>query len=866
MQKITLLFVFCLLANLGLSQNVPSFFKKIEEKDIPLRENAPRGHVPKQYQTWELDLPALKSVLADAPMEFTPEARSQPAIITLPNAEGTLEAYSVWEIEMLEPDMRAKFPNIRTYAGELLSDRSKKVRFSVTARGLRVMMIRPDMGVEYIKPHSYDQTTYYIAYDREYSADDPLQGLAKGLDPNRIEENTEPLFHPALDQTVVERGKVVTPVNLRIYRFASSCTALFALDHGGTLEKTVAAVTEYTNEMNTMYERDVNIRIRLADNTDKVVNIDTLTDPFRFGTEVGQWMEQNPALVNTRVGVNNYDVGHVFARYLGGNAIGVAGGLGIICANETKGRGCSAGNGQGDYGDYFVAVIGQEVGHQFGGGHTWNRCSGGGGRQGLTAFEPGSGTTIMSYSGACGSDNVPNNGKTDLYYHAGSIEEIQFYIFNAGGNVCGKNNDAGHARPEVTLPYKDGFYIPIRTPFMLNGSATDPDGDPLTYCWEQMDAGPEVPIGAPAGDCSIFRSRPAVPETFRFFPRLTTVVNNGFDVAEQLPTYDRKLTFRLTARDNRPNGGGVGWKDVAFRATEQAGPFVVKSPNTVSTTWRVGEYVTVQWDVANTDKSPVNCKKVDIVLSTDAGKTFSLVLASNVDNDGSQSILVPNNVTNTARIMVRAADNVFYDVSNANFRIQLPTQAALSVGLSNDGGRICQPDSYYTEIFTVGTLGFNKTLVLDVEGNLPQGAIVSFGKNKLNTGENTNLIVDMSQVKQGGLYTFNLRITPDGQTPIVVPIDVRYVTTDFSALRLQSPADGAINQSLYQLLRWSKAADAETYDVQIATNPAFTGNSIIASLSDVAVDSFRIPVFFGKKQSLLLARKASKRMRRVCLD
>ena len=125
------------------------------------------------------------------------------------------------------------------------------------------------------------------------------------------------------------------------------------------------------------------------------------------------------------------------------------------------------------------------------GGHTWNRCDGGGGRSETTAFEPGSGSTIMSYGGVCGPDNVQN--ACDLYYDAGSIEEIRNYILYAEGNQCGTFVETGNTIPTVTLPYQNGFYIPIGTPFQLNGSATDPDNDKLSYCWEEIDAGPEVP-------------------------------------------------------------------------------------------------------------------------------------------------------------------------------------------------------------------------------------------------------------------------------------------------------------------------------------------------------------------------------------
>jgi hypothetical protein len=43
---------------------------------------------------------------------------------------------------------------------------------------------------------------------------------------------------------------------------------------------------------------------------------------------------------------------------------------------------------------------------------------------------------------------------------------------------------ANHA--PVVSPVSN-YTIPISTPFALTASATDQEGDPLTYCWEQND-------------------------------------------------------------------------------------------------------------------------------------------------------------------------------------------------------------------------------------------------------------------------------------------------------------------------------------------------------------------------------------------
>ncbi|HMX40473.1 MAG TPA: cadherin-like domain-containing protein, partial [Saprospiraceae bacterium] len=370
----------------------------------------------------------------------------------------------------------------------------------------------------------------------------------------------------------------------------------------------------------------------------------------------------------------------------------------------------------------------------------------------------------------------------------------------------------------------------------------------MTYCWEELDAGPEVPLGEPSGNAAIFRTFPADTFTYRYFPRLLNIINNTSSLTEQLPTYSRDLTFRLTARDNRPNGGGVGWADVEFKATDKAGPFKVLSPNTSTTTWRVGEYVNVQWDVANTEKAPVNCELVNIRLSTDAGKTYPILLAEKVPNDGSHYVKVPATLSLTARVRIDAVDNIFFDISNSNFRILNPTTPAFSMGLSRDAAVICQPDVFNSEVQTAGVLGYSTPVLLSVDrGNLPASAVVSLGNTQITPGDAVALSVDLNSGAQAGTYSFQVKAVATGGTDTLVrPISLTYYTNDFSAMGLKAPADGSQGQVLGQVLRWSLADDALAYDVQISTSADFAAGTIIASKSDVTVDSFKVPILLEK--------------------
>jgi len=833
-QLLLLAFASIFISQIG-AQNTGVFFKAVTTDQVSLPENTRRGAFPHKFDTYQLDYAGIKAALTHAPREFTAAAKVSRCIVPVPLGDGTTEDFAITEIAQLDAEATLAFPDIHCYTGVSTKDPRRTVRISTTVRGFRAMVLQPDYNVAFVEPIAWGQTQYYIAYDRRDAVENGLEKLRTGVkeDGKVWFGASEEMYTPPVEY----RGVEVDPIRMKIYRFCVATTGEFAQDHGTTKAEVFAAVTEYTNFISAIYERDMTMRLQLTNASQNVVFLNPATDPYT-GNLVEDWMGQNPAVLSTYCNNTSFDVGHVCARYITGGAIGVAGAIGNGCL-ALKAEGCSAGNGIGDYGNRFLYVIGQEVGHQLGGGHTWNRCGGGGGRNSDAAFEPGSGSTIMSYAGACGSDNVQGGG--DLYFHAGSIGQIkQYYTF---GGTCGSYLQTTNHAPEVTLPYQDNFHIPISTPFELNGSATDVDGDQLTFCWEEIDAGPETPLGQPVGNAAIFRTRPPSDATNRYLPRLVTILNNGSDITEQLPTYTRDLTFRFTARDNKLNGGGTTFADVAFKAYEGAGPFLVSSPNVASDTWNVGDYKEVTWDVANTNAAPVNCQKVNIRLSTDGGQTYPITLAADVDNDGSQFVQVPNTTGSAMRVRVDAADNIFFDISNANFTIQEPTQPSLTLGLSTNSATVCLPDVFTTNILSNGALGFSDPVNLELLGSLPPGASASFSNNSITPGQSSAFSVDLSNVSVEGIFTFTVRAT-SGALEFLHPITLLLRRNDFTGFNLQTPANGQTNADVAQTLRWGRGLDADAYDVEISLSPSF--NTVLASRSATALDSFRINFLLQK--------------------
>ena len=614
-----------------------------------------RWIVPQAYRTVGLNVEALNTVLAAAPMEFTPAAAVSDVVLELPLPEGGYGRFRIVESPVMAPELAAMFPEITTYAGQGLDDPTATTRLDWTPTGFHAIIFGLS-GTIYIDPFSRNDTTHYISY---YASDFVPNSTKRYVEILPFGEDSEAMQAELAE--LVEQG-VLPPSGsqLRTYRLAMAATGEYTAFHGGTVPLGLAAIVTSVNRVDGVYEREVAVRMELIANNSLIVYTNASTDPYTNSNGVTM-LTQNQTNLDTVIGSANYDIGHVFSTGGGGVA-----GLGVVCRAGQKARGVTGSSAPvGD--PYDIDYVAHEIGHQYGGNHSFNGNAGscaGGNRNGPTAYEPGSGSTIMAYAGICGAQDLQPH--SDDYFHGVNLDEIVTYSTVGSGNGCPAVTATGNAAPTVNAG-TGGFTIPKQTPFTLTGAATDPDGDALTYNWEEFDLGaagaPNNPLNPP-----FFRSWPSVASPSRTFPRLSDLVNNTLTIGEVLPNVTRSMTYRLTARDNRMGGGGVNSANVTFNVTTAAGPFQVTSPNT-AVSWTGNTAQAVTWNVASTTAAPVSCTNVAIHLSTDGGFTYPTALVASTPNDGSDSILVPNIGTTTARIRVSCATNVFFDISDVNFTI-----------------------------------------------------------------------------------------------------------------------------------------------------------------------------------------------------
>ncbi|WP_284652747.1 zinc-dependent metalloprotease [Flavobacterium terrisoli] len=809
MKKITILLLF-LISITAYSQKTATWVVTTQQNIEPLKQ-VQRSTFPKEFQLYKAQLAEIKSVLQAAPSRLSHNKSN--VVITVPNASGATERFQMFEFSNFAPELQAQFPNIRSYVGIGIDDKNAQIRMSSDENGIQAMIFRTDKKNEFIEPYSVDGTVYAVYESRR--ADGELPFTCSTVDTN-------------LSNSLQKQNPLTTMSNsgeLLIFRLALSCNGEYTAYFGGTIAGALAAMNATLTRVNGVFEKDLAIHMNLIPNNSSVIYTNAATDPY---TTMGNWNTQLQNTLTSVIGEANYDIGHFFGSTGGG---GNAGCIGCVCEDGSKGSGYTSPADGVPAGDTFdIDYVVHEMGHQFGANHTFSNGVEGSG----VNVEPGSGSTIMGYAGITAQDVQPHS---DAYFVYASVKQIQD---NMIAKTCPVRIDLTNVAPVVSAGLD--YTIPKSTPFILTGTATDANGDALTYCWEQNDTATTQTGAASAASATKtggpnWRSYNPTTSPSRFCPPIARVIANsvitqGSEITvEALSSVARTLNFVLTVRDNFAGAGQTKSDDMTVTVNTTAGPFLVSAPNT-AVSWAVGTNQTVTWAVAGTTANGVNAAYVDIYLSTDGGNTYPILLASKVPNDGTETITVPNNVGTTNRVMVKGYNHIFYDISNANFTIAAPT-STFGVAFNGVAGeqnkQICTGSTATYTIPYTTYAGFSGVTNLTVTGQ-PAGTTATFTPSSISANGNVTLTISNTGSATLGFYSMTVTATSGAETK-TIPFYLEIFSSNFSAQTLTAPANLAIGQPTTINFTWPVNATATLYDVQVSTDGTFTNIIATATVS-----------------------------------
>ncbi|AOW20937.1 reprolysin-like metallopeptidase [Urechidicola croceus] len=813
--KIFLFFVF-LLPSFAFSQDRTPFWIEVSENQIS-QEKLASNSEPNESIYYQLDIETLKRELNEATLIQDNFGMSK-ATIGFPDSNGKIEQYRVKEASVLNPNLQNEFQNIRSYIGISVSNPLSTLRFSVSPDGFHAMKFDEKTGIQFIDPITKDRKIYSVFAKNDLMEPSEMFSC-------HVEENFDVIEDR---ESLLDLDSRLNDGNLRTFRLAIACTNEYAnfhlteqgIDSGESdtvkKEAVLAAMNTTMTRVNGIYEKELSVRMEIiAENLD-IIFLDDVTDPFTGNDDASVLIDESQTQIDLIIGNDNYDIGHTFSTGAGGVAT-----LSSPCRTNLKARGVTGLSAPiGD--SYNVDYVAHEMGHQFGANHTFNNSCGGN-RNNATAVEPGSGSTIMAYAGIC----APNvQGNSDAYFHIVSLEEMWANI-NTGFSTCGATTSSGNSAPVVEdIP---NYSIPRSTPFVLKGNGQDADGNgTLTYAWEQTDneTAAMPPVSSSTGG-PVFRSITPSDMTDRYFPAIETVIAGDIESTwEVVPSVERTMNFALTVRDNDPRGGRFVREDITINV-ENVLPFAMTAPNT-AVTWEAGTNETVSWGVGSTTNATINCQNVNIKLSTDGGLTFPITILENTPNDGTQSIVVPNYTSSTCRIMVEAADNIFYDISNADFTINSTIPSFIITNTNGNQTECNTSGSSVTFEFDFDAInGFNESTTFNTSGE-PAGSTVEFSPTTQNGDGTFTMEVSDFVGAAAGEYSITVTATSASITQ-TTDVILTIISGSLSTVNLLSPIDEETEVSIIPTLTWTEDLNAQTYDIEIATDTEFS--NIVQSLT-----------------------------------
>jgi Metallo-peptidase family M12B Reprolysin-like/Secretion system C-terminal sorting domain len=749
MKKIIISFVALVFTNTFKAQNTKGeIWTPVKESNISI--TGKRQIIPQKYLTFNADVNALKAKLFSAPNERKTIINLSPCIVTLPLPDGTVQRFRVVDSPIMAEELAAAYPNIKTLSVKGIDDPYANGKLDWNEFGFHGMILTPS-GDYFIDPFCVGNTSDYISY---YTTDFVKEASQIIPEVGVILSEEDGKKKPAANEHQKVGGKpsvapaICVGANLRTYRAAVACTGEYAVAATGltapTVAQTLAKIVTSINRVDGVYEKELSVRLVLVATETLVVYTVAASDPFTGNNNATTLIGQSQTVISGSIGAANYDIGHTFSTGGGGLA-----NLGCVCNTSNKAKGITGSTSPvGD--PYDIDYVAHEMGHQFGGNHTFNAGTGScsGNRNAGTSVEPGSGITIMAYAGICGSiDNL--GGNSIPYFHGISYDEIVNFTTNNGtGGSCAVTTTTGNQPPVVNA---SNYVVPVSTPFSITGSATDPNGDVLTYSWEETDPGLSTSSWNTGARPYFMSYAPSASPT-RFLPKSAVVATGNYTLTrgEYLPSTPQTLNFRLTARDNKMGGGGVCYSNITL-TIDNSGPLKVTNPNTTGIVWTGATNQSITWDVNNTDQAPLSCDTVRVLISYNNGNAYSVLLNS-TPNDGVEMITVPSVTAtiNTCRIRIEAKNMTtnFFDIGDNNFTIQYNNNlvGVSEISKNNPVGLSVWPNPVNSNLnFAVANLNSNNETNLEVLDVL--GKVVL--KNNYIGKSNLKGSIDMINVASG---------------------------------------------------------------------------------------------------------------------
>ena len=624
-----------------------------------IKENQKEDVHQHEALTISMDAHYIKDALKNAPL-VSPKI-NLPILLNFPTPAGEYISFEIVETPVMPEKLAKKFPTIRTYTGKGIENPGDRVSVTVYNSTVKVLMIG-SKGSIHIGLKRDGSGDYLTTFNESDLTSDTIE-IPHSDCGSRDVIHREPDIESSRDDRgfpycVGESEPCFDIGNTLVtFRYAGILTAeANNAVADGTVAGGLAWIASMANQINLLWVRELSCKLQLIENSDLIIYNDDNPTPEAF-TYFDMYTELPNILghLNATVGYGGYGTAQVDLTWEYGAVFntGYGGGLAYVPGSTSANL-------------PYYDIHNHEIGHNLGSSHNctveggWRSTFGGTAMCNRTNTLPGSyGNQYSSHTIdiAIRYQNEPFGGSS-YDYQKGWLQETM------DNNI-----------PNVELTH-DMITIPKDTPFVLEGYGEDMDeNNQFTYSWEPNDvtdvafSPPDYPEDSGPLFCSLDGK---IDGNIRYFPVMTSLLNNQYSTGniERLPFAGREMNMRLLVRDNDLLSGGFNYKNVHITVDENAGPFRVTSQSE-ALNWETGSTQQITWDIANTTNlHGVNSSLLHIYLSVDGGENFDILLAEDIPNNGSYYIIVPQLPSlDNCRIMVKSADNIFFDINQSYFSI-----------------------------------------------------------------------------------------------------------------------------------------------------------------------------------------------------
>src|SRR5688500_13080184 len=279
---------------------------------IAKHKSVVRRSFPSEFKLFDLNSEPLRqqlfSVIGDS-------GRMQSVVIPIPNADGGIELFEVYEASNFDPELQARFPEIRAFSGRGITDPYATLKLSFTPQGVSGTVFRnasdffqPASENEFIEAYSADRGTYAVFRSESKSGEIPWACTTEEellFSDWKSQINSSNVIQSSSGE--IRTLRLVQSVNGEYSNFFGATTAGTPADQA----LTAAAINATLTRSNGVYEKDLGVHLNLIAQTTLVCFCNPATDPYT--TSISAWNNQlRDAIIAAGIGIGAYDIGHMF--------------------------------------------------------------------------------------------------------------------------------------------------------------------------------------------------------------------------------------------------------------------------------------------------------------------------------------------------------------------------------------------------------------------------------------------------------------------------------------------------------------------------------------------------------------------------